>query len=115
MIASKLKLIILFVGVIAILFCAWAKPLDTFAIKQVDEGFKRAAISFGTARLIGAVISVAQGTDVSVQPLGIGLKFAPGEILHSVAAGQGRVIERVRPPPRKAGQPPGSKSLEVGW
>ena len=31
------------------------------------------------------------------------------------AAGQGRVIQRVRSPPRKAGQPPGSKSLEALW
>ncbi len=31
------------------------------------------------------------------------------------AAGQGRVIQRVRIPPRKAGQPPGSESLEAVW
>jgi len=31
------------------------------------------------------------------------------------AAGQGRVVQRVRSPPRKAGQPPGSKSLEAIW
>jgi len=31
------------------------------------------------------------------------------------AAGQGRVIQRVEIPPRKVGQPPGSKSLEVCW
>jgi hypothetical protein len=31
------------------------------------------------------------------------------------AAGQGRVIKRVGSPPRKVGQPPGSKSLEAIW
>jgi hypothetical protein len=31
---------------------------------------------------------------------------------HTCAAGQGRVIQRVGIPPRKAGQPPGSESLE---
>jgi hypothetical protein len=31
------------------------------------------------------------------------------------AAGQGRVIKRVGSPPRKVGQPPGSKSLEAVW
>jgi len=85
MIAAKLKLIVLLIGVTAILFCAWVGPLDTNAKKHVDDGFKRAAVSFGTARLIGAVISVAQGTDISFQPLGIGMKFAPGEALHSMA------------------------------
>jgi len=37
-----------------------------------------------------------------------------GDILTS-AAGQGRVIQRVETPPRKAGQPPGSESLEADW
>ena len=31
------------------------------------------------------------------------------------AARQGRMIQRVRIPPRKAGQPPGSESLEAWW
>ena len=34
---------------------------------------------------------------------------------HASAAGQGRVIQRVETPPRKAGQPPGSESLEADW
>ena len=81
---SKLKLVTLIVSLIAILFCAWAKPLDDFAMQRVDAGFKRAIVSFGTARLIGAVISVAQGTDVIMQPAGIGVKFAPGQVLQPI-------------------------------
>lgn len=84
MMASKLKLITIVVSLTAILFCAWAKPLDDFAMQQVDAGFKRAVISFGTARLLGAVISVAQGTDVIMQPVGIGVKFAPGQVLQPI-------------------------------
>ena len=34
---------------------------------------------------------------------------------YTCAAGQGRVIKRVRTPPRKDGHPPGSESLEVWW
>lgn len=83
MTVSKLKLITLLVCLTAILLCAWAKPLDDFAMQRVDEGFKRAIVSFGTARLIGAVISVAQGTDVSLQ-LGLGVKFAPGQVLQPI-------------------------------
>lgn len=37
------------------------------------------------------------------------------ECLILVAARQGRVIKRVGTPPRKAGQPPSSESLVVGW
>ena len=35
--------------------------------------------------------------------------------IYPVAARQGRVIKRVGTPPRKAGQPPSSESLVVGW
>jgi len=80
----KLKLISLIVGLTVILYSAWAKPLDASAIQRVDEGFKRAAISFGTARLIGAAISVVQDIDFSAQPFGVGVKFSPGQALHSI-------------------------------
>ena len=81
----KPKSIILFASLTAILFCAWADPLDKLAANQVDAGFKRAAASFATARLIGAVISVAQGTDVIMQPVGVGVKLAPGQLLHPLS------------------------------
>ena len=53
-------------------------------MQQVDAGLKRALVSFATARALNAVISVAQGTEVSVQPLGVGLNFAPGQLLDPV-------------------------------
>jgi hypothetical protein len=73
---------ILLVVVLAIaLASAWLKPLDVAATEQVDAGLKRALVSFATARALNAIISVAQGTDVAVQPAGVGVKFAPGQIL----------------------------------
>ena len=99
MLASKLKLITLFVSMTAIFYCAWANHLNTFthqnfersipnldtiATQRVDDGFKRAIFSFGTARVLGAVISFAQGTEVSVEPVGVGMKFAPGQLLHPI-------------------------------
>ncbi|MCZ8284370.1 MAG: hypothetical protein O9353_02855, partial [Bacteroidia bacterium] len=56
--------------------CAWLAPLDAPAMQQVDAGLKRALVSFATARLLNAVISVAQGTEASVQPFGVGVTFA---------------------------------------
>jgi len=67
-----------------LILCSWFAPLDNTATQQVDAGLKRALVSFATARALNAVISVAQGTEVSVQPLGIGLNFAPGQILDPV-------------------------------
>lgn len=75
---------ILGLSVAVMVFCAWLAPLDPPAAAQVDAGLKRALITFGTARALNAVISVAQGTEVSVQPLGLGVNFAPGQILDPV-------------------------------
>lgn len=62
---------------------SWFKPLDMSAISQVDAGLKRALITFAVARTLNAVISVLQGTEVSVQ-VGVGATLAPGQILDPV-------------------------------
>jgi len=62
--------------------CAWFAPLDVPAADKVDAGLKRALVSFATARALNGVISVAQGTEVSLQPGGVGATFAPGQLLH---------------------------------
>jgi hypothetical protein len=64
--------------------CSWFVPLETVANQQVEAGLKRALISFATARALNAVISVVQGTEVAVQPAGVGINFAPGQILDPV-------------------------------
>lgn len=61
--------------------CAWLKPLDDLAGAQAQAGFKRAVASFATARALNAVISVVQGTELSVQPLGVGVTLTPGQML----------------------------------
>lgn len=68
----------------AIVLCAWFVPLDTPASERVDAGLKRALASFATARALNAVISVAQGTELSAQPLGVGVNVAPGQVLDPV-------------------------------
>jgi hypothetical protein len=69
---------------VAILVLSWTSPLDAISTEQVDAGLKRALVTFATARMLNAVISVAQGTDVAIEPAGIGVKFAPGEILDPI-------------------------------
>lgn len=70
---------VLFVA--AALLCSWLAPQDTAATVQIDAGLKRALISFAAARTLNAVISVAQGTEVAVEPAGVGLVFTPGQLL----------------------------------
>ena len=72
------------VVLVAILALSWTSPLDAISTGQVDAGLKRALVTFATARMLNAVISVAQGTDVAIEPAGIGVKFAPGEILDPI-------------------------------
>lgn len=64
--------------------CAWLSPLDFLATEQADAGLKRALVSFATARTLNAVISVAQGTQFAVEPAGVGVNFAPGQLLDPV-------------------------------
>ena len=72
------------IAVLIMVACSWLAPLDTTANQQVDAGLKRALISFATARALNAVISVAQGTEVAVEPAGVGVVFTPGQILDPV-------------------------------
>ena len=51
---------------------------------HVDEAFRRALIGYALARGLNGVISVAQGTEIAVQPAGVGVNFAPGEILDPI-------------------------------
>ena len=66
---------------VIVIACSWLAPLDAPAIKQVDAGLKRALISFAAARTLNALISVAQGTEISAQPLGVGVTLTPGQAL----------------------------------
>ncbi|WGL17871.1 hypothetical protein PVT68_06130 [Microbulbifer bruguierae] len=60
---------------------AFSGAFDSEAEEAVETALKRSLVTFGIARSLNAVISVAQGTEVSVTPLGMGLTLAPGEVL----------------------------------
>ena len=76
----------IFVALLLALVAAssWLAPLERIADEQVDASLKRALLSFATARALNAVISAVQGTEVAVQPAGIGINFAPGQILDPI-------------------------------
>lgn len=73
--------VLLGVLLLALVVCSWLGPLDTTATEQVDAGLKRALVSFATARVFNGVISVVQGTQVAVQPFGVGVTLTLGQIL----------------------------------
>jgi len=58
-----------------------SQALDEQGQHYTNESLKRSLITFGVARSLNGVISVAQGTEIALQPAGVGLTFAPGQIL----------------------------------
>ncbi|MDH5327536.1 MAG: hypothetical protein OEZ68_16540 [Gammaproteobacteria bacterium] len=74
------------VTVIALLISAAAGLglLDHFGERYTEQAFERAIITFGVARGLNAVISVAQGTEVAIHPAGFGVNFTPGQILDPI-------------------------------
>lgn len=70
--------------VMVLVALSWSQDLNNAANAQVDAGLKRSLASFASARALNAVISVVQGTEVVVHPLGVGITLAPGQILDPV-------------------------------
>jgi len=58
--------------------------LDNRAAADYEQLFQRAFITFALARTINGVISVVQGTEIALQPAGVGVTLTPGEILDPV-------------------------------
>ena len=69
---------------VAVLLSAWVFPPDAMARRDTEAGLQRAVATFAAARALHAVLSVAQGTQVAVQPAGVGLTLAPGQALQPV-------------------------------
>ncbi len=72
---------LLVLGLILVVILAWTGSLDASAKKEIDAGLKRSLVSFTVARGLNALISVAQGTEFSIAPVGFGVTLAPGQIL----------------------------------
>ena len=72
---------ILFVAIAVVAIGGW---LDTKGSDYTEDTFNRALVAFGIAKGLNGVISVAQGTEVALQPAGIGVNFTPGEILDPI-------------------------------
>jgi len=81
---SKWRSGLLLAGALAALLLTWTEALDRTAESGYESLFQRALVTFALARTLNGVISVVQGTEVALQPAGIGLTLTPGEILDPV-------------------------------
>jgi len=78
---DKVYLGILFI--LAIIF-SQTQTFDSSSKVHIDKAFNRALITFGVSKALNGVISVAQGTEVAIQPAGIGINLTPGQILDPI-------------------------------
>lgn len=63
---------------------ALAGWLDTSSARYAEAALSRSLVTFAIARTLDGAISVAQGTEVAVEPGGVGVNFALGEALDPI-------------------------------
>ena len=72
------------VAAFIIVLLAYSGSIDGKGKEYTENSFNKALITFGIARGLNGVISVAQGTEVAIHPAGFGVNFTPGEILDPI-------------------------------
>lgn len=58
--------------------------VDTIGESYAADALTRALVTFAIARALNGVISTAQGTEVSLEPGGVGVNFSVGEMLDPI-------------------------------
>jgi len=66
---------------ISLIALSWTGLVDQHAQAGTAATLKRALGTYAVARGLNGVISVAQGTEIAIQPVGVGLTITAGEIL----------------------------------
>ena len=57
---------------------------DDVSNEYAEDALKRALATFAVARTLNGVISVAQGTEIALEPGGVGVMLTPGQILDPI-------------------------------
>lgn len=70
--------------VLASIAVAVSGIVDETAEELAERSFKRALVTFAVARTLNGVISLAQGTELALEPGGLGVNLGVGEILDPV-------------------------------
>ena len=77
----KIAVTALLLAVATINFTA---TLDRKAEAPINDAFERALITYAVVRGINAVVSVIQGTEIAIEPAGVGVILTPGEMFDPV-------------------------------
>jgi len=71
----------LLIGLVAL---SSVTSVDRYAEREYADLFQRAFITFALARTLNGLISAVQGTELALQPAGVGVTLTPGEVLDPV-------------------------------
>ncbi len=82
--ASSVRHWVLIVLMLLAVILSSLTSVDRVAEADHKALFQRALITFALARTLNGVISVVQGTELALQPAGVGVTLTPGEILDPV-------------------------------
>ena len=76
----------LWIGLLAIVagLLATSGTLDSRAQASADRVFQQALLTFAAARALDAAVSLAEGTEIALQPAGVGVTVSAGEILEPI-------------------------------
>lgn len=69
---------------VLIVVLALTPAVNQKATTDYELLFERAFVTFALARTLNGVISAVQGTEIALQPAGVGITLTPGEILDPV-------------------------------
>lgn len=80
---GRQKLLLTIVAILSAV-AALTGVVDDSAGDYADKAFKRALVTFAVARTLNGAISLAQGTEVALEPGGVGVNLAVGEVLDPI-------------------------------
>jgi hypothetical protein len=66
---------------VVLVILAWLPQPQQLALEHAEAGLKRALTTYAVARGLDALVSAAQGTELSAAPAGIGVITTPGQLL----------------------------------
>lgn len=75
----------LLVGLVSVtVLLSTLTPVDRLAETEYKALFQRALITFALARTLNGIISAVQGTELALQPAGVGVTLTPGQVLDPI-------------------------------
>jgi len=77
------KIILSLVAIVSTAIAA-SSFVDDTSRRHADEAFKNALVTFAISRTLNGIISVAQGTELALEPGGVGVVLTLGQVLDPI-------------------------------